>query len=195
MENIVQGVLSRLGVQEAQKIGETVGLNGMATERIIKQAGPLLISAMAKNSKDPAGRNSLGTALESHDASIFNKVNNLIDPRIDTKGHKMLGHILGDKVDDFAGVLAQNNTMKPDQTKGILEMITPLVLGEVGQQKKDYRLGTDGIVDLLQAQSRTMSENKDPVYMQMAKQFLDKNGNGSLIDEGINFIKGFLNKK
>ena len=58
---------------------------------------------MADNTKSEQGRESLSKALESHGDSIFNRIEDVVSPEVDTKGLGILEHILGDKV----GMLAE----------------------------------------------------------------------------------------
>lgn len=192
METLLQGMLSKMGEQGIEKIGRSAGFDSKLTKTILEQAGPLLMVKMADNAKSKEGRESLNKALESHDGSIFNRIDDVVSPNIDTKGSGILAHILGDKAGILAGVLTKKNGTDKGATQKILEMAAPLILGQLGGKKKLEGLDAGGIFDMLQGEKKASGNN---MIMDLATQFLDKNKDGSIVDDLLGMAGNFLNKK
>ncbi len=192
MGNLLQGILSKMGDQGIEKIGASAGLDARMTKTILEQAGPLLIGKMADNAKSEEGRHALKKVLDEHDESIFEKLDDVVNPKVDTKGDKILKHILGDKTGVLAVVLAKKNGVDSDATQKILEMVAPLILGKLGGQKKSQGLDARGIFDLLQGEKKAQSNT---MLVDLAEQFLDRDGDGSVIDDVIGMAGNFFGKK
>jgi hypothetical protein len=192
METLLQGMLSKMGEQGIEKIGKSAGLNSNITKQILSQAGPLLMGKMADNAKSAQGRESLARALDDHDGSIFDRLDDVVNPNVDTKGSNILRHILGDKAGVLADVLAKKNGTDFNSTQKILEMAAPLILGQLGGQKKSKGLDARGIFDLLQGEKKANGNN---MLLDLAEQFLDKDGDGSVVDDLLGMAGKFLRKR
>ncbi len=193
METLLQGMLSKMGEQGIEKLGKSAGLDAQLTKQILAQAGPILMGKMADNAKTPEGRESLARALEDHDESIFDRLDDVANPEVDTKGDKILGHILGAKTGDFVAILAQKNGAEQSTTQKVLEMAAPLILGQLGGSKKSKGLDAAGIFDMLQGEKK--AGQSDSMLMDLAEQFLDGDGDGSIVDDLLGMAGDFLRKK
>ncbi len=188
METLLQGMLSKMGDQGIEKIGKSAGIDSNMAKMILSQAGPLLAGKMADNAKTESGRASLDRALQDHDGSIFDRLDDVANPNVDTKGSVILGHILGDKAGMLAGVLAKKNNTDSGSTQKVLEMAAPLILGQLGSKKKSGGLDAAGIFDLLQGDKK---ESSNSMMMDLAETFLDKDKDDSVVDD----LLGMVTKK
>ena len=191
METLLQGMLSKMGDQGVEKIAQSAGVDSNITKMILDQAGPLLASKMADNAKSDEGRASLDKALQDHDGSIFDNIDDVTNPEVDTKGSGILSHILGDKAGMLADVLAKKNNTDSSSTQKVLEMVAPLILGQLGSQKKDQGLDATGIFDLLKTDKKESGNN---IMMDLAETFLDKDNDGSVVDDLIGMAGKFFKK-
>ncbi len=194
MESLLTGVLSKLGEQGIEKIAGGAGVDPELAKKILSQAGPLLTGKMAQNAETAEGRASLETALENHDGSVFDRVDDVVNPEIDTKGPKILEHILGNKevLGKLSEVLGSQNGIKSEDVTKILEMGAPLILGQLGAQKKDLGLDSGGLFDLLKSEKEKMEG--DSFLMGIAKNFLDANKDGSIVDDVLGMAGKLLGK-
>ena len=192
METILKGMLGKLGGEGVQQIGQVVELDQETTAKILKQVAPLLLAKMADNSEKPEGLDSLDKALGGHDGSIFGKLGDLVNPNVDTKGSKILGHIFGSKKEAAIEAVAKENNVSSGVMGKLFEMAGPLVLGQLGAQKKQSGFDASSIFDLLQGEKKQASEGSDSMYMKLAKTFLDKDGDGSIVDDVLGMAAGKL---
>jgi len=181
MESLITGMLSKMGDGGIEKIAQSAGIDSTTAKNILSQAGPLLTAKMADNAKKPEGLGSLDAALADHDGSVFDHIDDVADPQVDTKGEKILGHIFGDKTADLVGALSAKNNADSGSTSKLLAMAAPLVLGQLGSQKKSSGMDASGIFELLQGEKKQASGNN--MLMGLAEKFLDKDGDGSVVDD------------
>ncbi len=194
MESLLQGMLSKMGDQGIEKIAQSAGVDSNMAKTILAQAGPLLTGKMADNAKTPEGLGSLDRALQDHDGSIFDRIDDVANPNVDTKGSKILGHILGGNTGSMVEALAKGNNTDSGSVGKILEMAAPLVLGQLGSKKKEGGLDAGSIFDMLQGEKKEMQSGGDNMLMNLGKQFLDQDNDGSIVDDVIGMAGKFFKK-
>lgn len=194
METLLSGMLSKMGDDGIEKISQSAGIDSGMAKKLLAQAGPLIMGKMADNSKKQDGLESLNTALQNHDGSIFNRIEDVANPEVDTKGGKILGHIFGENSSDLITALSGKNNTNSNATGKLLEMAAPLILGQLGEQKKSQGLDTAGIFDLLQGEKKATKDSKNSVLMDLAENFLDKDNDGSIIDDVLGMAGKFFKK-
>lgn len=183
MESLLSGMLSKMGDKGLEQLAQSAGLDAASAKTILEQAGPLLIGKMANNTKSKEGLESLDDALQNHDGSIFNHIEDVVNSNINTKGDKILGHILGGNVGNVVDALSSQNETDSGSTGKLLEMAAPLILGQLGSQKKLNGLDASGLFDLLQGEKKLVESGGSSVFMNLAKNFLDKDGDGNIKDD------------
>lgn len=194
METLLSGMLSKIGEGGIEKISQSAGIDSATAKKILAQAGPLITGKMADNTKKSEGLDSLNSALEDHDGSIFNTIEDVINPNIDTKGDKILGHIFGGSKEKITEAVAKNNNIDSGTTSKVLEMVAPLILGQLGSQKKSNNLDAQSIFNILQGEKKASAESGDSMMMNLAQQFLDKDNDGSIVDDLMGMAGGFFKK-
>lgn len=192
METLLSGMLSKMGDQGIEKISKSAGIDAGLAKTILAQAGPLIVGKMADNANKPEGLASLDSALQNHDGSVFDNIDDVANPEVDTKGSNILGHIFGGNIGDVVGALAGNNNADTGSTSKLLEMAAPLILGQLGSQKKSKGMDAGAILGMLQGEKKAATESGDSSFMNTAKNFLDKDNDGSIVDDVMGMAKGFL---
>jgi hypothetical protein len=71
-------------------------------------------------------------------------------------------------------------------------MAAPLVLGQLGAQKKEQGLDASGLLSMLQGEKESASKNS--MLMGLATQFLDKDNDGSVVDDLMGMAGKFFKK-
>ena len=182
-------------------------LGGADKESTAKAANGImstLVGALAKNASTTEGANSLAGALDrDHDGSILDDVMGLIGGSAQgttektTNGTGILKHILGGKQNGAVNMISQMSGLDSGQTGNLMSMLAPMVMGALGQQKKQQGLDAGGILSLL---SGTVTQQKETSpLMGLATQFLDQDGDGSMVDDvaemGMKFLGGLFGGK
>lgn len=196
--NLLQGQLSgnlvnflgeQAGIQDQEK-------TQVATQGIIST----LIGALAKNASTPEGAASLNNALErDHDGSILDNVMDVFTGNTQTQQNKaldgagILWHLLGDKQNNAAQMIGQNSGLDSGKVMSLMTMLAPIVMGMLGKTKQQNGLNVADIASLLM-NTRSNQANQNPM-MNIAMQFLDRDGDGSMIDDVAGMLGGFFGKK
>lgn len=186
--DLTNKILESISSDVKQNISDKVGLAPGAVEDIINLGVPVLLGGLGKNATDSQGAAALSETLDQkHDGSLLNSIGNLFanNQNFNQEGQKILGHIFGEQTEDSKNAIGKKTGIDPAVVAQVLSFIAPLVLAQLGKQKKDANLGQDGLSDLL-----TQQKAKDGTsIIDIANQFLDKNGDGQVIDDIIGMFK------
>ena len=193
------------------EISNTVGAEPSLVNSAIQMALPAIIGGLANNAASPQGAQSLDQALErDHDGSIFGNLGGLgsmilgqlqtPDPtpkQLDAGG--ILGHILGSNQGPVVEQVSNNTGLNMGQVAQILMMLAPLVMGYLGQQKRQQNVGADGLGGLLGGllggQSAAAPQSSGNAMMDMASSMLDSDRDGSAMDDIASMALNYLTKR
>lgn len=123
----------------------------LATDGIINT----LIGALAKNASTPEGVKSLDNALErDHDGSLLDNFLGVLtgdaqagDRQVDGLG--IIMHLLGNQTASAVDMITKMSGLDRNKTSRLLIMLAPVVLSALGKVKKQNRLDTNSIQNLL----------------------------------------------
>ena len=185
------------GTQTVDQISQNVGADSSLVNSAIQLALPTLLNGLANNASTPEGAESLNNTLEQHhDGSILDNLGGLASsifgggqqgaasPAVDAGG--ILTHILGNSQGQVAEQVSSQSGLGTGQVAQILMMLAPIVMGYLGRQKQEQGIGADGIGGLLggllgggQAQGQSAGNS----VLNMASNALDRNHDGSAVDD------------
>ncbi len=98
-----------------------------------------------------------------------------------TNGAGILGHILGGQQQGAAQVISQASGVQQSGVADMMVKLAPLVMGVLGQQNQQQGgMNASGLASMLGGAVQT--QNSNPL-MQLATQFLDKDRDGSMVDD------------
>lgn len=186
MSNLVEGILGQLGSGGVAQIADALGSDSNATNSALSAAIPAIVAAMAKNSSSPAGAESLTSALDDHDDSVFGQLGDLLGGGGD--GAKILGHVLGAKQPQVAQNLAGTSGLDIGTVMKLLPVLAPLVMGYLSKEKQTKGLDASGVGSMLNEQ-RQVSEKSSPGLGGLAS-LLDADGDGSVVDDIMGKLSG-----
>lgn len=149
-----------------------------------------LISGLAKNASTENGASGILSALDTdHDGSILNDVMGLISGmqgRGATNGAGILNHVLGGQQQNAAQMVSQTSGVSQSGVMDMMIKLAPMVMGVLGQQNQQQGgLNASALSGLLGNAVQTQSSNP---LMQMATRFLDKDGDGSAMDDIMSMV-------
>jgi hypothetical protein len=197
------------GSEAVEQISQNVGAEPSAVNTAIQAALPTILGSLANNASTPEGAESLNTALEQdHDGSILDNLGGLgsmifggqqqqaAPPRQADAGG-ILGHILGGNQGTVVQQASNQSGLGAGQVAQILMMLAPIIMGYLGRQKQQQGVGADGLGGLLGGllggQSAAAPQSSGNPMMDMASSVLDRDGDGSSMDDiasmAFNYIK------
>ena len=183
------------------------GADRQKTATAAEGALSTIISALAKNASTPEGAAGLANALErDHDGSVLDNFMDILGGRTAPppqqskalNGAGILKHILGDRAGNAADMLSKISGLNSGESGNLMAMLAPLVMGMLGKQKKENNLGLDGLSSILNGTVKAQKKSNNPM-MDLATRFLDKDGDGSIMDEaagfGMKILGGLFGRK
>lgn len=197
LNDLLQGQISEdLLNQLSQQIG---GADKQKTATAATGIATTLMTALAKNAADPKGAQALNNALErDHDGSILDNITSLLgggqvpsEKARAMNGTGILNHVLGDRQTNAINMISQVSGLDNNKTGSLMTMLAPVIMGMLGQQKKQQGLDVSGIASLLQGTVKQQQGSNQ--LMDMATRMFDADGDGSMVDDVVEGIgKRFL---
>lgn len=147
--NLIDLLTGNAGAQVAQQAENRYGVEKNQMIALAAVAAPLIISYLQKKSREnPSEAEALNNALEKdHDGSIISNPAQAAERQ--EEGSSILSHIFGSKKSEVENQLAQQTGISQNQIGALLAMLAPVIMGYIGQQKRQNNVGAGGIGDLL----------------------------------------------
>lgn len=208
-----------LGGDAISQIARQVGTNSEATRSVVEGALPMLVSALAKNASSPDGAGALfGAVTRDHDGSLLDSLGGLLGggggfggllggllgggsggggglADLLGGGDAILGHVLGGKREAAENALSRKSGLSGSQVASILAMLAPLVMAALGKLQRNQNLDEGGLSDLLRGEQARVQQ-KSPEAASFFEQILDRNNDGSVVDDlasaGMSMLGGLL---
>lgn len=195
MDDLSKRILGELSGGGLAQLSEQLGVDEGRVDSTLSTAMPLLVSALANNASKPGQAQAIMQALEKdHDGSILNDVGSYLGDTQSANGAGILGHVLGDQQPMVAKNLAKVTGMNQSEVNDLLKVAAPLVMGALGEEKQKKGLDTDSLADFLGGQQQAINE-ANPTVANLLNTFLDKDKDGSFLDDLLDMILGFFRKK
>jgi hypothetical protein len=191
--NLLELMQGQLTPEVINQLSQQTGAAPQQTEVAAQGVLSTLLGGLSKNAQSPEGANGIMSALDrDHDGSVLNDIMGMLGgaqqtqaPASALNGAGILGHILGGQQQNAAGMISQASGVAPEGVMGMMAQLAPLVMGVLGQQKQQQGFDASGLASLLGGSVQSQSSNP---LMQMATKFLDKNGDGSMMDDVMGMV-------
>jgi len=170
------------------KVGSKVQAKPDQVMQMAQLALPTLLTAMSRNASTPEGAESLSKALDRHADDKVDDFDSFFDTVDTDDGAKILNHVFSGKAQKVQSGIARNTGLDASQVAGLLTQFAPLLLGLLGQQKRQGNVGTEGLPDLLSSLSGSAGRLAGGNMAGLATRLLDSDGDGDIMDD----IGGFF---
>ncbi|MFO8147711.1 MAG: DUF937 domain-containing protein [Bacteroidota bacterium] len=153
---------------------------------------PILLGAMKKNIQDEKGARDLNSALDDpkHGEEFLEDINHKNPSALTSEGGKILQHVLGSNQENINKTLATTLGIKESSISDIIKMAAPLLMSVLASQKKEEKIETSGLDNLIES----VMGSSGKFDSSLISTFLDKNKDGSVIDDINGMIFGGNNK-
>ena len=151
---------------------------------------------MNKNTGTEEGAKSLNQALETkHDGSVLNNLEGYLKNPDLKDGAGILNHLFGAQTSNVAQAVSASSGLSQEGSVKMLQMMAPLVLGVLGQQKKENNLDAKGVGNLTSMFASNLTSNKNVSgIMGTVTNMLDSNKDGNVVDDLLGLAGKFLGK-
>ena len=185
------------GNQAVEQISQSLGANPTVTNSAIQMALPMILGALTKNAQQPEGADELANTLDkNHDGGILDNLGGFLGANQQTNdsGLGILGHIFGNKQGAVAQQVSQKSGLDIGQVAQLLITLAPIVMGFLGKKKQEQNLDAGGLQNMLGEQQQQMQSSGNPM-MDMVSGYLDKDGDGSSMDDLASMAASYFQRK
>ena len=188
----LEALLGLLQGQDLGQLAEQVGGNEGQVKNGIMAALPAMLTALSKNTGTEKGAQELNNALEKkHDGSILDNLSGYLSNPDLKDGAGILNHLFGNQTSNVANAVSQSSGLDTNGSMKMLQMLAPILMGMLGQQKKQNNLDAEGIGNLTSMLASNFgSEAGASGIMEAVTNLLDANKDGNVMDD----IMGMVGK-
>lgn len=174
------------------QFGQQLGLGDKAqTNTAVDGIFATLLNGISKNASTQAGQDGLLSALDrDHDGSIFDDLGGFLSGAVQpsnpntANGTGILNHILGDQQGNAVNSISKASGIDVGSITAMMTSLAPVVLGMLGKAKAAQPQSQNGggsILDIITGATQTV--NQQPTTQSIFTKLLDKNGDGSVMDD------------
>ena len=186
-----------LGLLQGQDIGNLasqVGGNEGEAKKGVMAALPAMLAALGKNAGTEKGAEELNNALEKkHDGSILDNLSGYLSNPDLKDGAGILNHLFGNQTSNVANAVSQSSGLDTNGSMKMLQMLAPILMGILGQQKKQNNLDAKGLGNLTSMLASNFgSEAGASGIMEAVTNLLDANKDGNVMDDIMGMVGKFF---
>ena len=190
----LEALLGLLQGQDLGQLAEQVGGNEGQVKNGVMAALPAMLTALSKNTGTEKGAQELNNALETkHDGSILNNLSGYLSNPDLKDGAGILNHLFGSQTSNVANAVSQSSGLDSNRSMKMLQMLAPVLMGMLGQQKKQNNLDAEGIGNLTSMLASNFgSEAGASGIMEAVTNLLDANKDGNVMDDIMGMVGKFF---
>jgi len=160
--NLVDMAKGYLGRAVMEKIAGSLGGSTQQTESAIGAAIPSILGGLISKGSTREGAESLSFELDKHDSGFLDNIGDAIGGdglgRIAGAGSGLLGGLLGDsKLGGMLDLISKVSGMGRSGSSSIVGLVTSVLMGILGKQKRSQGLDIGGIMGLLDGQKANVA--------------------------------------
>ncbi|MCP4121814.1 MAG: DUF937 domain-containing protein [Bacteroidetes bacterium] len=183
MADLLNLIQSQLGDNAIDLISNQIGANKSQTSSAVVSALPMIMQALNRNASNQNGAQALLNAVsKDHDGSVFDNLAGFIGNSQQGPGSGILKHVFGQKRNMVENVVSNTSGLNNQASGKLMEILAPIVLGQLGKQKKQGGLDVGGLMNLLSNTTR-QQQKAHPKSTNLVNQLLDKDGDGNIQDD------------
>jgi hypothetical protein len=151
--NLLESILGQvMGGDNTSKLAEKTNIKQSLITSAIEKGLPAILEGLNQNSNTKEGAESLDKALLKHDGGILDDLKKGDFSNLDLDdGKNILGHIFGDNKEAVEDQLGKDAGISKNQSDNLLGMLAPIIMGALGQKKKEDGLNASGVSSLTSA--------------------------------------------
>ena len=193
----LEALLGLLQGQDLGQLAEQVGGNEGQVKNGVMAALPAMLTALSKNTGTEKGAQELNNALEKkHDGSILDNLSGYLSNPDLKDGAGILNHLFGSQTSNVANAVSQSSGLDSNGSMKMLQMLAPVLMGMLGQQKKQNNLDAKGLGNLTSMLASNFgSEAGASGIMDVVTNLLDANKDGNVMDDIMGMVGKFFGGK
>jgi hypothetical protein len=194
--NILEAIMQAQNGGAVDQLGRQFGLDSQQTESALGALLPSLAGALSRNASGPGGLDSLlGALADGQHARYLDDPSTLADPTTTEDGNGILGHVFGSKQvsREVAARAAQQTGIGADLLKQMLPVIAAMMMG--GLAKRSSAGAGFGAAPAGGSGPSAAAAGGGGGLLDMLTPMLDRNRDGSALDDILKMAAGFLGRR
>ena len=190
----LEALLGLLQGQDLGNLASQVGGNEGEVKNGVMAALPAMLAALGKNAGNEKCAEELNNALEKkHDGSILDNLSGYLSNPDLKDGAGILNHLFGNQTSNVANAVSQSSGLDTNGSMKMLQMLAPILMGMLGQQKKQNNLDAKGLGNLTSMLASNFgSEAGASGIMETVTNLLDANKDGNVVDDIMGMVGKFF---
>ena len=190
----LEALLGLLQGQDLGNLASQVGGNEGEAKNGVMAALPAMLAALGKNAGTEKGAEELNNALEKkHDGSILDNLSGYLSNPDLKDGAGILNHLFGNQTSNVANAVSQSSGLDTNGSMKMLQMLAPILMGILGQQKKQNNLDAKGLGNLTSMLASNFgSEAGTSGIIETVTNLLDANKDGNVMDDIMGMVGKFF---
>ena len=190
----LEALLGLLQGQDLGNLASQVGGNEGEVKNGVMAALPAMLAALGKNAGTEKGAEELNNALENkHDGSILDNLSGYLSNPDLKDGAGILNHLFGNQTSNVANAVSQSSGLDTNGSMKMLQMLAPILMGMLGQKKKQNNLDAKGLGNLTSMLASNFgSEAGTSGIMETVTNLLDANKDGNVVDDIMGMVGKFF---
>ncbi|HEY0970029.1 MAG TPA: DUF937 domain-containing protein [Gemmatimonadales bacterium] len=186
MASIFDTVMQQLGGSNMSQLSQQIGADESTTRNAVQAALPMLLGGLARNSSNPAGAASLGSALNEHrDSGVLENLGGLIGNPQSGPGGGILGHVFGNRRGSVEEGVGRATGLDRQQMGKLLMVLAPIVMAALARRQGTGQADAapqDDLGQVLQRESQEAAQ-KAPSGLGGLIGMLDRDGDGNPLND------------
>ena len=190
----LEALLGLLQGQDLGNLASQVGGNEGEVKNGVMAALPAMLAALGKNAGTEKGAEELNNALENkHDGSILDNLSGYLSNPDLKDGAGILNHLFGNQTSNVANAVSQSSGLDTNGSMKMLQMLAPILMGMLGQQKKQNNLDAKGLGNLTSMLASNFGSKAGASgIMEAVTNLLDANKDGNVMDDILGMVGKFF---
>ena len=186
-DDVIVQLARQIGAQDANQVKKAAG--GIAE---------VLLDVIAKNANNQQSGGGLFGAIErDHDGGILGNILGVLKGQAQVNnpktmnGEGIVNHLLGARTMDTAQIVSKYSGLNIFKSGVLMELIAPIIMGVVGNQRKSSGLDLGGLAKVLMGGAQQQRSNPGGGLL---GKILDRNGDGNMMDDLLSMGMKILTK-
>lgn len=189
--SLIEQLTSQLGGDSLTALAKQLNIDEGVASSAVKAALPMIIGAMARNNNKAGGGSMLDMLDADQDGSIMDDLMGFLSSSNNGIGPSLIEGMLGGKRGTIEQGIGKAAGLDSGTAGALLENLAPIVMGQLGKQKREQGLDTSAIGDLLnQEVEQVKATPAGGGALDMLNSVLDADGDGNALDD----VAGMLGK-
>lgn len=196
--NILEAILSAQGGAPVRQMGARVGVDESQAQSALEALLPMLAGAVNRNATQPGGlEDLLGALSDGHHQRYLDDPSTLTEEATVQDGNAILGHLFGDKEvsREVASRAAAQTGIGADILKRMLPIVAAMLMGGLSKGALgggSPRAGSGGLGGMF---GGGQAGGQGGGLLEMLTPMLDRNRDGSALDDILGMASQFLGKR